>query len=57
MQFTAKQLADAIGISQTHANNLLVQLEKEQKIKRTLRDESKQSSNRNPWVYGLFTGS
>lgn len=51
MRFTAKQLGDAIGISQTHASNILAELEKAGKIKRALQDESKQPSRYNSWIY------
>lgn len=55
MQFTSRQLSEAIGIKPSYTNNLLVQLQKEGKIKRALQDENKQSSSRNPWVYFLKT--
>jgi putative DNA primase/helicase len=52
-RLTAKQWGEAINISQSHANNVLGQLVKDGKALRSLLDESKPSSNRNPWVYGL----
>jgi hypothetical protein len=52
-RLTAKMWGEAIGISQTHANNVLGLLVKEGKALRSLEDESKKSSNRNPWVYAL----
>lgn len=51
VQFTAKQLAEAAGIGQSAAINVLTRLVDKESIKRCLMDESKTPSSRNPWVY------
>jgi hypothetical protein len=56
-RLTAKQWGEAIGLTQTYANNILSSLEADGKAGRALQDETKQSSNRNPWVYYLKRSS
>lgn len=51
VKFTAKSLAEATGGSQSTVINALNRLVDKGEIKRQLEDESKQSSNRNAWVY------
>ncbi len=52
--FTAKKLSEATGISPNYANTLLGELVQKGQIARQLEDESKNSSNRNPWVYKIL---
>jgi response regulator of citrate/malate metabolism len=52
-KFTAKQLSEVIGAGQTSTINALTRLVDKNQVKRTLLDEGKQASNRNPWVYSL----
>ena len=51
VKFTAKQLAEAAGIGQSAAINVLTRLVDKESIKRCLMDESKAPSSRNAWVY------
>lgn len=51
MKFTAKQLAEAIGVSQAGTINLLTRLVEKGEIKRQLHLAEKPPSSRNPWVY------
>ena len=53
VKFSARQLSEATGISQSYTITLLSELTKTGDINRTSQDESKQSSNRNPWLYGI----
>lgn len=56
-RLTSKQWGEAIGLTQTYAGNVLRDLEVEGRVLKALQDESKQSSNRNPWVYYLKRSS
>lgn len=51
VRFTAKQLAEAVGATLSATNNVLARLVEKQQAQRVLYDESKEPSNRNPWVY------
>jgi hypothetical protein len=51
MKFTAKQLAEALGMSHAATINVLTRLVDKGEIKRELHIAEKPPSNRNPWVY------
>jgi hypothetical protein len=51
MKYTAKQLAEAVGMSQAATINVLTRLVDKGEIKRELHLAEKPPSNRNPWVY------
>jgi hypothetical protein len=51
MKFTAKQLAEALGMSHAATINVLTRLVDKDEIKRELHIAEKPPSNRNPWVY------
>jgi hypothetical protein len=53
VRFTVKRLAEAIVKSENYTRNLLSELEQAGQCERSLSDERKPQSNRNPWVYGL----
>jgi len=50
-RFTAKQLAEAAGATQNNTSNALARLVEKGEIKRSLQDEQREPSNRNPWVF------
>jgi len=51
VRFAAKQLAEAAGMSQSAAINVLTRLVDKGTVKRSLLDETKPPSSRNYWVY------
>lgn len=51
MQFTSRQLAEAMGMSRAATINLLTRLVDKGEIMRKLHLSEKPPSNRNPWVY------
>jgi len=50
-RFTCKSLSESIAQSQAHTRVLLNELEGVGECQRELLDQTKKSSNRNPWVY------
>lgn len=50
-KFTAKSLGELLGGGPSAVTNALNRLVDKGSVKRSLEDESKPSSNRNPWVY------
>lgn len=50
-KFTAKQLAEVAGSGPSATNNVLTRLVDKGKVKRSLQQEDRQPSGRNPWVY------
>ena len=53
-KFTAKQLCEVVGAGQSATINALTRLVDKGQVRRSLLDEGKQASNRNPWVYSLI---
>ena len=51
VKFGAKQLAEAVGCTQAAAINGLARLVEKGEIKRSLQDEKREPSSRNPWVF------
>lgn len=50
-KFTAKQLAEVAGSGPSATNNVLTRLVDKGKVKRSLQQEERQPSGKNPWVY------
>lgn len=54
---TAKAIAEATGQSQSNTTQILTKMVDAGEAKRELMDETKTSSNRNPWVYSWLFSS
>ncbi len=52
-RFTCKSLAESIAQSEAYTRALLKELEEGGECQRELLDQTKKSSNRNPWVYWI----
>ena len=51
--FSVQAISEATGVKDSYLRNLLPSLVEEGSIKKRLTDEKKDSSNRNPWLYGI----